>query len=135
MRALQSSVFVLGVFVNASGAAAEISLEEIWAIVQQQQVQIAALTDTLEAAQAKLERTESQAKITEEQLGLTVDYLAEVETAASVNRTSVGGYGELHYNNLDANDDSRDFKEVDFHRFVLFFAVSGRKTVAREILV
>lgn len=29
--------------------------------------------------------------------------------------TSVGGYGEMHYNNLDSK------KEFDFHRFVLFF--------------
>ncbi len=29
--------------------------------------------------------------------------------------TTLGGYGELHYNNLDSKD------ELDFHRFVLFF--------------
>lgn len=29
--------------------------------------------------------------------------------------TTVGGYGELHYNNLDSK------KEIDFHRFVLYF--------------
>ncbi|MFP6816230.1 MAG: porin [Pseudomonadales bacterium] len=121
MRSIQSSLFLFAVFVNASSAAAEVSLEEIWSIVQQQQIQIAALTDKLEATQAKLDSTQSQAKITEEQLGLTVDYLAEVETAVSANRTNLGGYGELHYNNLNADDDSRDFKEADFHRFVLFF--------------
>ncbi|MDD9892057.1 MAG: porin [Gammaproteobacteria bacterium] len=31
------------------------------------------------------------------------------------NRTSIGGYGELHYNNIKDGDD-----EIDFHRFVLF---------------
>ncbi len=30
-------------------------------------------------------------------------------------KTTVGGYGELHYNNLDSK------KEIDFHRFVLFY--------------
>lgn len=30
-------------------------------------------------------------------------------------KTTVGGYGELHYNNLDSK------KEIDLHRFVLFF--------------
>lgn len=30
-------------------------------------------------------------------------------------KTVIGGYGELHYNNLDSE------KEIDFHRFVLFF--------------
>ncbi|MDW3096442.1 MAG: porin [Gammaproteobacteria bacterium] len=34
---------------------------------------------------------------------------------------SIGGYGEVHYNNLNAEDDSRDLDEFDIHRFVLFF--------------
>ena len=34
--------------------------------------------------------------------------------------TSIGGYGELHYNNWD-NDAGSEKKEFDFHRFVLFF--------------
>jgi len=33
--------------------------------------------------------------------------------------TSVGGYGELHYNNLSSDTEKQ--KEIDFHRFVLFF--------------
>ena len=37
------------------------------------------------------------------------------QTAAGAGRTTIGGYGELHYNNLDSK------KEIDFHRFVLFF--------------
>lgn len=37
------------------------------------------------------------------------------EKAESGGLTSVGGYGEMHYNNLDSK------KEFDFHRFVLFF--------------
>ncbi len=32
--------------------------------------------------------------------------------------TSIGGYGELHYNNLSSNTSEK--KEIDFHRFVLF---------------
>jgi hypothetical protein len=35
--------------------------------------------------------------------------------------TSIGGYGELHYNNVSNNDNSDDKREIDFHRFVLFF--------------
>ncbi len=40
-------------------------------------------------------------------------------------RTSIGGYGELHYNNLTDNAtthdrDADDLERVDFHRFVLF---------------
>lgn len=36
-------------------------------------------------------------------------------------RTTIGGYGELHYNNLSNNTASGDDKkEIDFHRFILF---------------
>ena len=35
---------------------------------------------------------------------------------------AIGGYGELHYNNLDAEDERFDQDEIDFHRFVLFFS-------------
>ncbi len=33
---------------------------------------------------------------------------------------SIGGYGEVHYNNLSADDSENDLEEVDLHRFVLF---------------
>ena len=33
---------------------------------------------------------------------------------------SLGGYGEVHYNNLSADDNDRDIEEVDLHRFVVF---------------
>jgi len=42
-----------------------------------------------------------------------------------MDRTTLGGYGELHYNNFrgDLPDGVTDHKkdEIDFHRFVLFF--------------
>lgn len=37
-------------------------------------------------------------------------------------KTSIGGYGELHYNNHLTESNPRERKhEIDFHRFVLFF--------------
>lgn len=33
----------------------------------------------------------------------------------------LGGYGELHYNDLSGKGGAKDKQEVDFHRFVLFF--------------
>ncbi|MEO1963353.1 MAG: porin, partial [Cycloclasticus sp.] len=36
-------------------------------------------------------------------------------------KTTLGGYGELHYNNLSGKGGASDKDEVDFHRFVLFF--------------
>lgn len=37
--------------------------------------------------------------------------------ASNYSRTNIGGYGELHYNNIKDGDD-----EIDFHRFVLFIS-------------
>ena len=36
-------------------------------------------------------------------------------------KTTIGGYGELHYNGLDDQIGNSDKDEIDFHRFVLFF--------------
>jgi hypothetical protein len=35
-------------------------------------------------------------------------------------RTTIGGYGEVHYNNLDGSGGASDKEEIDLHRFVLF---------------
>ena len=56
---------------------------------------------------------------TEQKVEMTGDMIEQVaSTPAAGNwadRTSIGGYGELHYNNLDSKE------EIDFHRFVLYF--------------
>lgn len=87
------------------------SREEMWAIIQKQQKQI----DTLLAQQ----------KQTDRKVEATADRVEQVQTSAVSNgaaapgwwqRTSLGGYGELHYNGLRDNADD----SVDFHRFVLF---------------
>ncbi len=60
----------------------------------------------------------------EQQLEMTADQLERNRSHGSslMNGVSVGGYGELHYNNLDNNKvGGSDKKEMDFHRFVLFF--------------
>lgn len=48
-----------------------------------------------------------------------------VETTSSKDTahktTSIGGYGELHYNNWTGENTASSKKELDFHRFVLFF--------------
>lgn len=44
-----------------------------------------------------------------------IDRLVVARKNVSEGQTSIGGYGELHYNNLDSES------AIDFHRFVLFF--------------
>ena len=90
------------------------NIEEIWAIVQQQQLEIEQLKQQLAAADAQLAANDQK-------IEATGDYLETIVVPAAVPTTQIGGYGEAHYNNLDAEDSARDLDQIDFHRFVLFF--------------
>jgi len=69
------------------------------------------------ASQAAPSTEEKIDILTEEVERLKAEVASQQKGEKSQERglTSVGGYGELHYNNLDSK------KEFDFHRFVLFF--------------
>jgi hypothetical protein len=108
------------------------SQEEMWKLIQEQQKQIAELkarvdsyqtvvaTVQTESARTKAEaqqisRTLSQ---TQAQLDATTSAVEEASSGTSGGwweKTSVGGYGELHANFKENADD-----QIDFHRFVLF---------------
>ncbi len=46
---------------------------------------------------------------------------AEQNGQGDGNDVRIGGYGELHYNNLSGEGGSADKEEIDFHRFVIYF--------------
>lgn len=51
-----------------------------------------------------------------------IEQLRPAETASTLGqRVQLGGYGELHYNNLSGKGGASDKEQVDFHRFVLYF--------------
>ncbi|MDT8387763.1 MAG: porin [Thiogranum sp.] len=84
--------------------------DEMWRILQQQQREI--------------EKLKSEQQETSEKAEAVLDVVEQGQYSTSgaaswAERTRIGGYGELHYNNLDTDDGN--FKELDFHRFVLFF--------------
>ena len=98
------------------------TLEELWALVQTQQAEINALKAQVEQQQLELsERALEVAEVKTEneaqsmQLEATLDYLETSPLAKTTPAVSIGGYGELHYNNLDSGN------EIDYHRFVLYF--------------
>ncbi len=113
------------VALSISAMAAEVvaapSVEEMWQIIQQQQAEI----DRLKSQQSK---TDTKLQQTEVKVEATADALEQgVGSAASdrwVSKTQLGGYGEVHYNNLNndsnATDAKPDIDKVDLHRFVLF---------------
>lgn len=87
------------------------SAEEMWKIIQNQQQEI-------EALKRQQQTTEQKA----EAAVVAVESGTAGSSAGSswADRTQIGGYGELHYNNIDASNPANDNKEIDFHRFVLY---------------
>lgn len=84
------------------------------------------LKSKLEQTEEKVTATESKVKETEQKVEATADAVEQqtygTSTAGSwADRTSIGGYGELHYNNLKDQVGDNDLNRVDFHRFVLYF--------------
>jgi len=63
--------------------------------------------------------TDEEFKALQEQMNQLADAV-ESSSSKETSKVHIGGYGELHYNNLEKPDGS-EFKQLDFHRFVLFF--------------
>lgn len=118
------SAGLMGMAALAVEAAQAPSTEELWAVIQAQQKEL----EQLKAQQQSVQQEVSRVQETAEQAA------PHGETMAAGSRTTVGGYGELHYNNWE-RDTGSDFNELDFHRFVLFFGheFSDRTRFASEV--
>lgn len=138
---LCGAAFVSSLPAAEEAAPAMPSPEVMWKMLQQQQQQIAELTamvkanqstvveTRIELAQAKATASQAQSEasstrqaLASTQAQLEATTLAVEEAGSSFGsagwweKTSVGGYGELHANFYENADN-----EIDFHRFVLFF--------------
>ena len=93
--------------------------EKMWEIIQQQQKMIDQLQQKLEATEQKVMVTEQKVEETAEEIEAAAEAIEVAQASGSaqsfIDKTSVGGYGELHYNSKDGDD------SIDFHRFVLYF--------------
>ncbi len=84
------------------------------------------LEDRLNALESENRQLKGQIASTEQKAEAASVQLEQVVTAAPsgkaawAERTQIGGYGELHYNNLNGDGGAADKDEIDFHRFVLF---------------
>ncbi len=104
----------IGLNITAVAQAATPSAEEMWEIIQQQQEQISTLKEQLSNNDSRISETEIIAEA-------TISAVEQISLApAASSKTTLGGYGEVHYNNLEKDDGIGDKNEVDFHRFVLF---------------
>ena len=76
----------------------------------------------LDKAEQKIEEMSREVSGNAQAVEAAAMAIEEAESKPSVfDNMSIGGYGELHYNNLDADDSANDKEEIDFHRFVLHF--------------
>lgn len=107
-------------------AAGPPSPERMWEIIQAQQRTIEELKAKLGATDRQVQAAKEQVRSVDEKIEATAEAVeaAEAKPRAAISwaeRTQVGGYGELHYNNLDNDTTGSEKDEVDFHRFVLYF--------------
>lgn len=99
------SLALLSVSGTGVSFAAEVSNKQLESEIEQLKKQNDEITERLDAVTTMLEET-----------------AASPEAAKKKHSSAVGGYGELHYNNLDNNNPTgTDKNQVDFHRFVLMF--------------
>ncbi|HBY88756.1 MAG TPA: porin [Colwellia sp.] len=95
---------VIATLLTSNAAIASEETAELRKVITQQQEVLKSLEQRLNETEKKLEATADQ-----------VEVVAESEGGMFAN-TTIGGYGELHYNNYEDQD-----AKIDFHRFVLFF--------------
>ncbi len=62
----------------------------------------------------ELKKQKEQIEELKQQVEIAVAAIEESQESTANTDTSIGGYGELHYNNIETNE------KIDFHRFVLF---------------
>src|SRR5574343_1451687 len=90
---MKQSILATALMIASGAAAANTSIEDKLAVLQE------------EIEQLKLQMAQQAANVG------GIQGLAD--------RTTIGGYGELHYNRY--GDGAVDKDMIDFHRFVLFF--------------
>ena len=81
-------------------------------------------SENIDQLHKDVEQVKAQYLELKEKLDTAVSELeSSTSPSATTSRTYIGGYGELHYNNLEnKNPGGSDKDEIDFHRFVLMFS-------------
>lgn len=77
----------------------------------------------VQANQQAIDELRQQVAEQQKQIEALADALDGQSSAGGAwyNKVTVGGYGELHYNNLNAKEGDGDKEQIDLHRFVLLF--------------
>lgn len=113
----KTQVLALLVMCASSAHAEAPDAEEMWKIIQQQQEVINQLKQKLDQTEQKVQVTEKKVEETAQEVEAAAEAIETASTSSSGGwweKTSLGGYGELHYNSRDGDD------QIDFHRYVLY---------------
>ncbi|VAW75437.1 FIG01060344: hypothetical protein [hydrothermal vent metagenome] len=129
-RSLNTSIGLAAILMTTAASAARMpSPEKMWEIIQKQQQEIEALKKNQQTTNEKVEATGEvldQIQTTGPAAGTSINTSGlgadhGAFSHGSSGRTIVGGYGEMHYNNLDnQTSGGSDKKEIDLHRAILF---------------
>lgn len=85
------------------------------------EARLKALEARLNALETENQLLKRQQKATEQRVDTVQEEAKPSGSAGWAENSRIGGYGELHYNNLDGEGGASDKEEIDLHRFVLFF--------------
>lgn len=107
---------------TAVAADKEPSVAELMDMIKAQQAMIEKQNQMIEQLSQKVDKVEEETVANTQAVEATVEAIETSATGEGTawDRLSFGGYGELHYNNLDGSGGASDKKEIDFHRFVMF---------------
>ena len=89
--------------------------EEIYQMMKEMKEEMAELKKENESLKGEVEDVAGSV----EDVATATDEAIKAQVKLS-NKTTIGGYGELHYNNLRDQKGDSNKDQIDFHRFVLF---------------
>jgi regulator of replication initiation timing len=96
--------------------------EEIYQMMKEMKEELAKLKAENELLRGDVKEVAAENKSLRgevEDVAVATDEAIKAQVKLS-NKTTIGGYGELHYNNLRDQKGQSNKHEMDFHRFVLF---------------
>jgi phosphate-selective porin len=114
---IAASLMAAGTVANAAP-----SNEELWKMMQDMQGQMQEVQTQNQQLKAENMTLKTKVEETEQAVEAVVVATEEAVNSPSFSgkNTTIGGYGELHFNNLEDKNGDSDKDQLDFHRFVLF---------------
>ncbi|WP_028114053.1 MULTISPECIES: porin [Ferrimonas] len=116
---LKPLVAGIALALTANGAFAADSVEQ----------QLKAQQELIKQQAAAIEALSRQVKDNQQAVEAAVEAVESDSGSSALDKVTIGGYGELHYNNLNGEGGASDKSEIDFHRFVLMFGYEFTDTI------